>query len=182
MAYRRVSLGRMAVFLLPSLQLKSRDKDGTLLEERIHRFLLANFSAYTAQAGNIFGYWKDARGHDVYGEHKVYKVSYEGKDRIAVLEAFLAEMGKLLERGCRQFKFVDRTFNLNLAVTRRILEFFLERLRPGLFLHFEMVPDRLPPELRELIARFPPGQMQLEVGVQTFNPEVAALISRRSCG
>jgi hypothetical protein len=48
-----------------------------------------------------------------------------------------------------------------------------------LFLHFEMVPDRLPPELRALLARFPAGQMQLEVGIQTFNPEVASLISRR---
>lgn len=95
------------------------------------------------------------------------------------LESFLASLDALLARGVQHFKFVDRTFNLNLATSRRILEFFLERLRPGLFLHFEMVPDRLPPELRELLARFPAGQMQLEVGIQTFNPEVATLISRR---
>lgn len=95
------------------------------------------------------------------------------------LPPFLAALDRLLERGVRHFKFVDRTFNLNLAVSRQILEFFLQRLRPELFLHFEMVPDRLPPELRELIARFPAGQMQLEVGVQTFNPDVATLISRR---
>lgn len=95
------------------------------------------------------------------------------------LEPFLASLDRLLARGVRHFKFVDRTFNLNLAVSRRILEFFLARLEPGLFLHFEMVPDRLPPELRELIARFPAGQMQLEVGIQTFNADVATLISRR---
>lgn len=95
------------------------------------------------------------------------------------LEPFLAAMDRLLARGVRHFKFVDRTFNLHLPTSRRIVEFFLARLTPGLFLHFEMVPDRLPSELRELLARFPAGQMQLEVGVQTFNPEVAALISRR---
>ncbi len=95
------------------------------------------------------------------------------------LEPFLGEMGRLLERGLLHFKFVDRTFNLHLPTSRRILEFFLERLRPGLFLHFEMVPDRLPPELRGLLARFPPGTLQLEVGIQTFDTEVAALISRR---
>lgn len=96
-------------------------------------------------------------------------------------EAFLASMGRLLERGVRHFKFVDRTFNLNLAASRRILEFFLERLplAPDLFLHFEMIPDRLPEELRELIARFPAGSLQFEVGVQTFDPEAAARISRR---
>ena len=58
--------------------------------------------------------------------------------------AFLAHMQRLLDRGLRQFKFVDRTFNLNLNIGRAILEFFLERYEPGLFLHFEMIPDRLP--------------------------------------
>jgi len=95
------------------------------------------------------------------------------------IDDFLAAMERLLERGVTQFKFVDRTFNLNLKISRRILEFFLERLRPGLFVHFEMIPDRLPAGLREVIARFPPGALQFEVGIQTFNPEVAALISRR---
>jgi radical SAM superfamily enzyme YgiQ (UPF0313 family) len=61
----------------------------------------------------------------------------------------LAAAQKLLDRGVRQFKFVDRTFNLNIATSRRILEFFLERRRPGLFVHFEMIPDRLPEPLRE---------------------------------
>src|SRR5208282_2712106 len=83
------------------------------------------------------------------------------------------------DRGVRQFKFVDRTFNLNLATSQAILEFFLEGYRPGLFAHFEMIPDRLPEALREVIARFPPGALQFEVGIQTFNPEVSQLISRR---
>jgi hypothetical protein len=42
-----------------------------------------------------------------------------------------------------------------------------------------MVPDRLPETLRETIASFPPGALQFEVGVQTFNPEVGGLIKRR---
>jgi radical SAM superfamily enzyme YgiQ (UPF0313 family) len=42
-----------------------------------------------------------------------------------------------------------------------------------------MIPDRLPAALREIIARFPPGALQFEVGIQTFNPQVAQLISRR---
>ena len=95
------------------------------------------------------------------------------------LDAFLAAMGKLLDRGMRQFKFVDRTFNLNLNISRAILDFFFERYTPGLFLHFEMIPDRLPEALRQSIARFPAGALQFEVGIQTFNDEVSALISRR---
>ena len=42
-----------------------------------------------------------------------------------------------------------------------------------------MVPDRLPESLRALIAKFPPGALQFEVGVQTFNEAVAERISRR---
>ena len=95
------------------------------------------------------------------------------------IDAFLAEMQRLLDRGLRQFKFVDRTFNLNLNISRAILEFFLDRYTPGLFLHFEMIPDRLPEALRAIIARFPAGALQFEVGVQTFNDDVAERISRR---
>jgi radical SAM superfamily enzyme YgiQ (UPF0313 family) len=95
------------------------------------------------------------------------------------LPAFLDQMQKLLDRGVKQFKFVDRTFNLNVATSKSILEFFLARHQPGCFYHFEMIPDRLPAELREVIAKFPPGTLQFEVGIQTFNPEVGMLISRR---
>lgn len=95
------------------------------------------------------------------------------------LPTFLNSLDRLLDRGVRQFKFVDRTFNLNLKVSRAILEFFLERLQPDLFLHFEMIPDRLPAALREVIARFPAGCLQFEVGIQTLNEEVGRRIARR---
>jgi radical SAM superfamily enzyme YgiQ (UPF0313 family) len=99
--------------------------------------------------------------------------------RQAPLPELLVHLQRLLDRGVRQFKFVDRTFNLNVQTSRTILEFLLERHRPGLFFHFETVPDRLPDALREVSVRFPPGALQFEVGVQTFNAEVAELIHRR---
>jgi hypothetical protein len=99
--------------------------------------------------------------------------------RQAPLPALLEHLQQLLDRGVRQFKFVDRTFNLNVNTSRAILEFLLERYRPGHFFHFEMVPDRLPDALREVITRFPPGALQFEVGVQTFNEQAAELIKRR---
>jgi radical SAM superfamily enzyme YgiQ (UPF0313 family) len=95
------------------------------------------------------------------------------------LPALLEALQRLLDRGVKQFKFVDRTFNLNVQVSQAILEFFLARHQPGHFFHFEMIPDRLPESLREIIARFPPGALQFEVGIQTFNEDVSHLISRR---
>ena len=99
--------------------------------------------------------------------------------RNAPLDAFLLHMQRLLDRGVRRFKFVDRTFNLNQSVGRSILDFFLERHTPGLFLHFEMIPDRLPEGLRAPIRKFPAGALQFEVGIQTFNEDVSHRISRR---
>ncbi len=95
------------------------------------------------------------------------------------LEAFLIEMDALYRRGLRQFKFVDRTFNLKVEQSIRIMEFFLERMDGELFLHFELIPDRLPEALKSTIQRFPPGSLQFEIGIQSFNPEVQGLISRK---
>ncbi|UCV22931.1 B12-binding domain-containing radical SAM protein [Ferribacterium limneticum] len=94
-------------------------------------------------------------------------------------ERFLAALETLHERGARNFKFVDRTFNLKIDSSLTILQFFLDRLTPDLFLHFEVIPDHLPERLKEMIARFPPGVLQFEVGIQTFNPDVQQAISRR---
>lgn len=98
------------------------------------------------------------------------------------LDLFLNEMQLLLGRGVRIFKFVDRTFNLSPTTSTRILNFFLERMLefPEMFLHFELVPDRLPVEIRELIARFPAGSLQFEIGIQTLNPAVAQNVSRKN--
>jgi len=95
------------------------------------------------------------------------------------LERFLAALDALYQRGARNFKFVDRTFNLKTTSAMRILQFFLDRMVPQLFVHFEVTPDHLPAPLKTLIARFPPGTLQLEVGVQTFNVQVQQRIARK---
>ena len=95
------------------------------------------------------------------------------------MDRFLDAMEDLLARGARRFKFVDRTFNLAPKMSLGILDFFLDRYTPELFLHFEMIPDQLPEVLKTRIAEFPAGALQFEVGIQTFNPEVMTLISRR---
>jgi radical SAM superfamily enzyme YgiQ (UPF0313 family) len=102
------------------------------------------------------------------------------------LDPFLAELKRLDARGARRFTFVDRTFNLRIDHAVAILGFFLERLRDRPddppFLHIELIPDHLPERLKGMIAAFPPGTLQLEIGVQTFNPVVQGLISRRQDG
>ncbi|MBU1045271.1 MAG: B12-binding domain-containing radical SAM protein [Candidatus Omnitrophica bacterium] len=93
------------------------------------------------------------------------------------LDKILAELDKLWERGCCSFKFVDRTFNLDIKVTNRILDFFLAKQMPY-FVHFEVIPENFPEEFKQRIKQFPPQALQLEVGIQTLNPQVANNIKR----
>ncbi|HLD99308.1 MAG TPA: DUF4080 domain-containing protein [Bdellovibrionota bacterium] len=105
--------------------------------------------------------------------------SRDSKVRAFALESFLSEMRSLLARGARRFKFVDRTFNLNPKTTASILGFLLEYAHLGIFSHFEIVPDRVSEDLISLVAKFPHGTLQFEVGVQTLNSEVADRIGRK---
>ncbi|MBN2704074.1 MAG: DUF4080 domain-containing protein [Pontiellaceae bacterium] len=99
-------------------------------------------------------------------------VRYFPKDR------FLAAMQKLLDRGARTFRFVDRSFNIDLDFALEIIAFFRDRYQPGLMVHLEMIPDRLPDSLMDALKHCPQGMFQFEIGIQTFNPEVAQRIQR----
>jgi len=95
------------------------------------------------------------------------------------ITVFLDQMEILYQRGARNFKFIDRTFNLNINTTMHIMQFFLDRMTDDLYLHFEVVPDHLPRKLKELLTLFPEGSLQFEIGIQTFNTEVQKNISRK---
>lgn len=103
--------------------------------------------------------------------------SMDEKVRAFSLEKLLEEFELLWQRGARNFKFVDRTFNLNMKAANAILDFFLAK-EPPYFAHFEVIPDHFPESLRKKIAAFPAGALQLEIGIQTLNAEVAKRISR----
>ncbi len=99
------------------------------------------------------------------------------------IDQFLQEMEQLHARGARLFKFVDRTFNLNIKTSLKIMQFFLDKLAANpddpVFAHFEVVPDHLPEALKQGIQAFPDGTLQFEIGIQSFNPVVQERISRK---
>lgn len=103
--------------------------------------------------------------------------SMDEKVRTFKLDEVLQEFEILWQRGARAFKFVDRTFNINIKTANAILDFFLEKKEPY-FAHFEVIPDHFPTSLKEKIKQFPHGALQLEIGIQTLNPQIAKNISR----
>ncbi len=103
--------------------------------------------------------------------------SIDEKVRNFPLDELLEEFEVLWKRGARSFKFIDRTFNLNMTFANRILDFFLSK-EPPYFAHFEVIPDHFPDVLKSKIALFPPGSLQLEIGIQTLDPVIAKGINR----
>ena len=97
---REESIGRPAAFLVPSLKLKQRGKDGQPLEENLHGYLLETFGGYTAAAGNIFGYWKDKSGNEFYGEHRRFEVGLLDEDKLPELKRFLAGLADEMGEQC----------------------------------------------------------------------------------
>jgi len=103
--------------------------------------------------------------------------SIDEKVRNFNLQELLDEFERLWQKGARNFKFVDRTFNLNMKFANAILDFFLAK-QPPYFAHFEVIPDHFPESIKQKIALFPSGALQLEIGIQTLNPEIAGNINR----
>ena len=152
--------------------------------ERIIRMSIPDLQAITLP----YRYYSD---HDIQNRYIYVEISrgcpfacefclssMDEKVRAFDLDEVLREFETLWERGARNFKFVDRTFNLNMKAANKILDFFLEK-EPPYFAHFEVIPDHFPASLREKIRRFPHGALQLEIGIQTLNLEIANNISRQ---
>ena len=104
--------------------------------------------------------------------------SMDERVRTFDLDEVLNEFQILWDRGARNFKFVDRTFNINIKTANKILDFFLEK-EPPYFAHFEVIPDHFPDSLKDKIKQFSHGALQLEIGIQTLNLEIANNISRQ---
>jgi hypothetical protein len=107
-SYREQRLGATAVFLLPSLKLKQQSS-AVSNEARLHAFLMENFGGYTAQAGNIFGYWRSEAGDDSYGEHREFSVAFTNDGKVAVLKDFLAKLARELHEECIYLRIGDET-------------------------------------------------------------------------
>jgi radical SAM superfamily enzyme YgiQ (UPF0313 family) len=103
--------------------------------------------------------------------------SIDKKVRYFDINALLDSFQDLWDRGARNYKFIDRTFNLDIELATILMDFFLSKKEPYK-LHFEVIPEQFPIELREKIKQFPPHTLQLEIGIQTLNKEIAKNIKR----
>ena len=99
--------------------------------------------------------------------------------RFRDLKLVLPELDFFLEKKVPQVKFVDRTFNAKKSHAMAIWKHILEHDNGVTNFHFEITADLLDEEELDLISRMRPGLIQLEIGVQSTNPDTIKAIRRK---
>ena len=104
--------------------------------------------------------------------------SIDKKLRFRDLELVKKELQFFLDHRVPQVKFVDRTFNCKHEHAMTIWKYIQEHDNGVTNFHFEISADLLREEEMELMSQMRPGLIQLEIGVQSTNPETIRAIHR----
>lgn len=105
--------------------------------------------------------------------------SIDKKLRFRSMDLVKQELSFFLENRVRQVKFVDRTFNCKKSHAIEIWRFLRDHDNGVTNFHFEIAADLLDEEEIGLLGTMRPGLVQLEIGVQTANPDTIAAINRK---
>ena len=108
-----------------------------------------------------------------------YCTSGHTQVRYRSLEAVREELTLLYNRGVREVRLLDRTFNFPLARGRKLLQMFREEFSEMRF-HLELHPQLLDEPLKEELRKALPGQLHIEAGVQCLDNEIQRLVGRNS--
>ena len=106
--------------------------------------------------------------------------SIDKKLRFRDTEMVKKELQFFIDNKVPQVKFVDRTFNCKHEHAMTIWKYILEHDNGVTNFHFEIAADLLDEEEMELLEKMRPGLVQLEIGVQSTNPQTLREIRRRT--
>ncbi len=106
--------------------------------------------------------------------------SLDKKLRFRNLELVKKELLFFIEQKVPQVKFVDRTFNCDRQRALEIWRFLAEHDQGVTNFHFEIGADLLGSEEIACMRGMRPGLIQLEIGVQSTNPDTIREIHRRT--
>lgn len=104
--------------------------------------------------------------------------SVDKKLRFRNLDLVKKELQFFIDRKVPQVKFVDRTFNCKHSHAMEIWQYILEHDNGITNFHFEISADLLKEEELSLMEKMRPGLIQLEIGVQSTNPDTIKAIRR----
>lgn len=87
------------------------------------------------------------------------------------IDTIRARLAHIRERGIRDVRILDRTFNYHPRRAIDLLRLFAE-YHPHLRFHLEIHPALLPESVREVLSEMPSGLLHLEAGIQSLRQEV----------
>ena len=91
--------------------------------------------------------------------------------RLLSIDAIRARLTHIRERGIRDVRILDRTFNYNPKRAVELLHLFAE-YHPHMRFHLEIHPALLPQSVREVLSEMPHGLLHLEAGIQSLRQDV----------
>lgn len=104
--------------------------------------------------------------------------SIDKKLRFRDLSLVKKELQFFLDQKVPQVKFVDRTFNCRHDHAMAVWQYIQDHDNGITNFHFEISADLIREEELELMSHMRPGLIQLEIGVQSTNPETIRAIHR----
>ena len=104
--------------------------------------------------------------------------SIDKRVRFRKMETVLRELQFFIDREVPLVKFIDRTFNCSHERTMTIWTYLRDRDIGKTSFHFEIGADLLNEEELALLESLRPGLVQLEIGIQSTNPETLTAIRR----
>lgn len=153
--------------------------DGPILDGGLYKeFLVAPVPYQTGDYEKSILYYESSRGCPFACAYCLSSRHTHPAVRAKSAEHTLADMLEFeAMQGVKVIKFVDRTFNYDKKRALAIWKGLLDD-RYTKHYHFEIGASLLDDECLSLLAQFPKGKLQLEIGVQSTNPTVLAAINR----
>ena len=157
-----------------------RDRDGTVRDNPWRPVMDLNDVPFVYHHMEMFRnkiiYYESSRGCPFSCSYCLSSV--DKQLRFRDLEKVRRELQFFIDQEVPQVKFVDRTFNCRHEHAAAIWKYIAEHDRGITNFHFEVAADLLNEEELEILGSMRPGLVQLEIGVQSTNPDTIREIRR----
>ena len=158
-----------------------RDKKGNIHANTLRDYMNLDKIPFVYQNTDVFAnkiiYYETSRGCPFSCSYCLSSI--DKRVRFRSLNLVFAELAHFLAHKVKQVKFVDRTFNCKHDHAYAIWQYLLEHDNGITNFHFEVSADLLREEDFTLFEKMRPGLIQLEIGVQSTNPDTITAIHRK---
>ena len=157
-------------------------EDGTILKNSFREIMDMDKLVFPYKNISLFEhkiiYYESSRGCPFSCSYCLSSI--DKKLRFRSLSLVREELQFFLDKKVPQVKFVDRTFNCKKEHALEIWRYIHEHDNGITNFHFEIAADLLTDDEIQLIGEMRPGLIQLEIGVQSTNPQTIQEIRRKT--